>query len=644
MNRRLFLFPIVLLLLAISSQMVLARTLNFEISVREKNQDGEFVLIQKKLLSLEEGIKQSSFTVNFTLDLTATYNDSGFFACEFSMFTLGPQTQTFFKKFQSQAGGIYFLENVRGKGDVIYRVGLSPLSVDSTDLDETSCDYDIRADGIWRFDPSAHFDFYYIPRSLGDARWNLLRDFVEINYKEFKEAFQFSFPGKINYFFSPCLVPELDWDQRMGYAIDPPRANCYGIYSHEHNTIDPFPAYLVRIYRYLGYAPPLLAEGMAAYFEYPHFYARSMSRDGALPPLSEMYKSNDYFRLPGIDNVSAASSFVKYLLDNYGYSQFSRLYREATDLNLSAKLEEIYEKPVVEIEKEWHQLLDSVTISFNLCRFFYEREKYVARETGMRRFMEAMHPMMASYEDSIYLISEESWMSYMNGSYVEGREGYETLIEMAPNNVNFLIIYANLLLIDGQYDSALVMYNRLLVTDSTQKTALYKSGETYYRMGEIDSAIVYLNRDIEEDDSQLSRASSGIIMGHIYLARNDTALATNYYRDALNEMEQIYQYGKNRPSFLMRLGESSLGLAMCGESSIAAARSYLETALYFEAHPQRVIFLSRTLRALGQAADLDGDRESAMIYYRQALDLPLPPNFERQIRSYVESPFAGYGR
>lgn len=643
MNRRFLALLVLTVMLVLLVGPALARTINIEISVREKNQNDEFVLIQKKLLSLEEGIKQSSFTVNFTLDLEVNYNDSGFYECEFSMFTLGPRTQTFFKKFQSQEGGVYFLENVRGKEDVVYRVGISPLSVDSTELDAQECDYDIRANGIWRFDPSAHFDFYFIPRTLGDARWNLLRDFVEINYKEFKEAFQFSFPGKMNYFFSPCLVPELDWDERMGYAIDPARANCYGIFSHEHNTIDPFPAYLVRIYRFLGYSPPLLAEGMAAYFEYPHFYAKNLYRDDALPPLSLMIRSNDYFNLPGIDNVSAASSFVKYLLDSYGYGQFSRLYRESTDLNLSAKLEEVYQKSPETLEREWHQLLDSVPIPFSLCRFFYEREKYVAREPGMRRFLEAMRPMMASFEDSTYLISEEAWMDYMGGNYIDGREGYEILVELDPNNSNYLIIYANLLLIDGQYDSAIVMYNRLLVSDSTQKTALYKSGETYYRKGEIDSAIVYLVRDLEEDVSQLSRASSGVIMGHIYLAQNDTAVATNYYRDALNEMESIYQYGKNRPSFLMRLGEASLGLAMCGESSLEAARSYLEMALYFEAHPQRVIFISRILLALGQAADLDDDREAALAYYQQALSLPLPPDFERQIRGYVESPFLGYG-
>lgn len=631
-------------MLVLSGRMVSARILNFEISVRQKNEKDDYVLIQKRILTLQEGIKQSSFTVNFTLDLNATYDDSGFYSCEFSMFTLGPRTQTFFKKFQSQAGGIYFLENVRGKDDVIYRVGISPLSVDSSISEEEICDYDIRADGIWRFDPSAHFDFYYIPRSLGDARWNLLRDFVEINYKEFKKAFEFTFPGKINYFFSPCLVPQIDWDKRMGYAIDPSRANCYGLYSHEHNTIDPFPAYLVRIYRFLGYAPPLLSEGMAAYFEYPHFYARSLYRSDALPPLSNLYKSLDYFSLPGINNVSAASSFIKYLLDTHGYSKFSRLYKEANDLNLALKLEEIYEKKPEEMEREWHQLLDSVTISFGLCRFFFEREKYVAREPGMRRFLDAMRPMMDSFEDSTYYISEDSWMNYMQGNYVKGRTGYETLLELDPNNSIYLIVYANLLLIDGQYDSALVMYNRLLVSDSTKKTGLYKSGETYYRQGKQDSAKYFLIRDLEEDDSQLSRASSGIMLGNIFLEQNDTVTAANYYRDALSEMEQIYQYGKSSPSFLTRLGEASMGLAMCDEASIATARSYLESALYFEAHPQRIIFLSRILLALGQAADLGNDRDAALTYYREALSLPLPPDFERQIRNYIESPFKGYGR
>jgi hypothetical protein len=109
-------------------------------------------------------------------------------------------------------------------------------------------------------------------------------------------------------------------------------------------------------------------------------------------------------------------------------------------------------------------------------------------------------------------------------------------------------------------------------------------------------------------------------------------------------MEQIYQFGKTWPAYLLRLGQASAGLAMCGEEQLATARSYLESALYFEVHPTRVIFLTRILKELGKVADLEGRRDEAVKYYQRTLSYPLPPAFEQEVRGYITEPFKGYGQ
>ncbi len=632
--------------LSLAVDALAARRLNFDITVREKDPENDslYVLIEDKLIQVQEGIKTTAFIVNFTIDLTASCDDSAYFDCNFSLFTLGPQAQTFFKKFRSQPGGIYFLENIRGKEETLYRVGVSPISVDSVEVNAEDCDFDFREDGVWDFDPSAHFDFYFIPKSLADARWNLLRDFVEINFKDFKEVFQLSFPGKINCFLSPCLLPEVVWDQRMGYAIDPPRSNLFVLYTHEHNTVDPVPAYLVKIYRFMGYAPPLLAEGMAGYFEFPHYYAQKLKETDELPPLSMILKSVDYFRLPELNNFSTASSFVKYLIDTYGFGRFTRLYRQSTDLTIIGQFSEVYGLSMDSLEIEWRHLLDTVAFSNGQFRYYYQREQYINRETGMDIFLGELKMRMDSFDDSAYVLSEEGWNLYMRGEYQKAREVYRTLLEMTPNNTAHLIVYGNLFLIDGRCDSARTIYDRLLTVDSTVKTALYKIGESYCWENKSDSAEKYLRRDFDEDKSQLSRSSSAILLGELMLTSGDTASAAYYYKQALELMEQVYQYGKTRSSFLLRLGQAHLGLAMCGESSLATAGSFLESALYFEVHPTRVIFVSRILRELGRLADLEGDRDKAIERYQTALLYPVPPGFEKQVRDYIVSPFTGYGR
>jgi tetratricopeptide (TPR) repeat protein len=621
-----------------------SRLINCEVTVREKmaGDDSIYVLIEKKNYPVVEDVKKTTFIVNFTLDLTVNYTDSAFFDCELSVFTLGPQAQTFFKKFQSEPGGVYFINHVRGKEGVEYRVGISPISIDSSEAEGEECDYDFREDGVWRFDPSAHFDFYFVPQTLADARWNLLRDFMEKNFKDYKELFDITFPGKINCFLSPCILPEVLWDSRMGYAIDPPRSNCFLLYTHDHNTVDPIPAYLLRIYRFLGYAPPMLAEGMAAYFEFPHFYARQLRQTDELPPVSMLFKSVDYFSLPAHHNISAASSFVKYLIDTYGLSKIKILYKSASDLNIADQIFSVYEKSSEELEADWHQLLDTISFKKGFFQYFYERERFINREAGMDRFLGELKSRMASYNDSNYVFSEEGWNQYMGGEYDTARTIYETLLEVSPNNSNYLIIFANLLLIDGQYDSALTMYNRLLTVDTTMKTALHKIGQSYYWQNMYDSARVYLMRDVDEDPSQLSQASSCIMLGELALAEGDTAAATDYYARARAIMEQIYQFGKTWPSYLLRLGQADLGLAMCGEGEMASARSFLESALFFEVHPTRMIFLTRILKELGKLSDLEGRRDEAIEYYQKALSYPLPPAFEERMRGYITEPFTGY--
>jgi len=644
LRKRIIWLSLMAMIMGLAADGFSSRTINCQVSVREKAaaDSADFVLIEKRDFAVTEGVKNTAFMVNFTLDLTATYNDSGFFNCTLSVFTLGPQAQTYFKRFQSQPGGVYFINSIRGKANIEYRVGISLLSIDSTAHSDNACDYDFRRDGVWNFDPSAHFDLYFVPKSLADARWNMLRDFLESNYKDFKELFQFDFPGKINCFLSPCVLPQVTWDKRMGYAIDPPRSNCFMLYSHGENTVDPIPAYLVRIYRYMGYAPPLLAEGMAAYFDFPHYFAGDLRRADKLPPLSMLLKSVDYYSLPQQENISAASSFVKFLIDTYGPNKFKQLYAAASDLTIQNQFPTVYDKTLSQLESEWHHLLDTTQLVYGYFRYFYERDRYIGRDYGMDRFLEAMKPRIKTFEESLYVYTQEGWNRYMRGDYDTARTLYQTVMRLSPTDGATLMIYGNLLLIDGRYDSARVIYERVMRVDTSLKTALNKVGESYYWENNLDSAREYLLRDVSQDPSQLSQASSNILLGELALREKDTAAAVQYYDRARSAMEQIYESGKTWPAYLLRLGQAHLGLAMCGETSLETARSFLESALYFEVYPTRVIFVTRILKELGQVADLAGEREKAIAHYQKALTYPLPPELEAEVRRYITRPFAGY--
>ncbi|MCK5124765.1 MAG: tetratricopeptide repeat protein [candidate division Zixibacteria bacterium] len=619
-----------------------ARKIQFEVTVRERDTAGDYKLVAKQPLTITENVKNTSFISNFTLDLSASYNDSGFYLCEFSLYTIGPHSQTLYKKFQSFPGGVYFVDNVRLKNQVVYRVGISPLSIDSVSSDLSDCGFNFREEGVWRFDPSAHFDLYFVNQTLGDARWNQVRDYLELNYKDFKKRFDPTFPGKVNCFLSPCILPEVTWDERSGYAIDPARFNCMMLYSGSYNTIDPFPVFLVRIYRFMGYAPPLLSEGLAGYYDFPHYYARKLKQDSELPPLSMTLKSIDYYSLPGHNNISIASSFSKFLIDSYGFNQFKQLYEKATDLTLAGSFEEIYKKPLEVLEDEWHSTLDTVSIGINHFRYYYERDEYIYNKAGMNRFLDEFKSVITTTNDTLFVYAKEAWNRYMDGEFDSAITIYQKLLPMDPTNNTYNMVYGNLMLIDGRYDSAIAIYDNLYSIDSSMKTIFYKKGEAYLRNGNLDSATAYFRKDLEEGSSPLSQASSGIWMGRISLAAGDTTMARDYYADALDEMEQIYQFGKARPAFLLRLGQAHLGLAMCDKTPLATAKSFLEQAKYFEVHPTRVIFGTRILHELGKIADLEGRRDEAISYYQEAMTYSLSPFIDAEIRQLLSQPFTGY--
>jgi len=633
-----------LMVLISAGQLAARRLINFEVSVREKvsGSDDNFVLIDKREFQVVEGMKTTGFMGNFTLDLTATCDDSGQFVCNFSMYTIGSKPQSYFKQFTSGPGGVYFIDNVRVKDGLVFRVGISPLSLEGTEVDIENCNYDPMYGKDWAMDPSANFDLYFVPRSLADSHWGIAKDYLEENYRRNKSMMRLGFPGKISYFLSPCPIPQMIWDERMGYSIDPMRANCFALYGHNANTVDAIPAVLVQIYRYFGYAPPMLAEGLAAYFDAPHYYARMLKNKDRLPGLNSLYKSSDYFMIPGTDGLAAASSFAKYLIDVYGLEKYRKLYDRATDLNVPDQLENIYGHTAADLEVQWLNVLDTISYSVTELRAIYENELLIFRRQNGDIFLKDLMNHMNSYYDSVYAISDYAWFTYMDGDYSASAKAYEQMMKLEPGKTYNLMLYGNIMMMQGNYDSAMTMYHRTLATDSTVKEALYKIGESWYWLNQSDSVRYYLQLDINEDQSQLSRSSSAVILGEMALRQGDTTSAREYYQKAQNFMGQIMQGGRDNSAFLIRMGEAYLGLYLCGDTVAEKAAMFLESADFYNIDPLSVLYDVRVTYSLGLLNDMLGNREKALEYYKRALENPMSDDWRRRFEKYIITPFKGY--
>jgi len=143
------------------------------------------------------------------------------------------------------------------------------------------------------------------------------------------------------------------WDSRFGQVSDPTRNNSFGLFTRELNTADPFVVIHTSLLRQYGYAPPFLSEGWAGYLSFAYYDMKKIIKENRNVPITKLLNTYDYLTADPTLADRTASTFVKYLIDQYGFEKFRDLYKESHDLNLAGKFEEVYAKTAADIELGW---------------------------------------------------------------------------------------------------------------------------------------------------------------------------------------------------------------------------------------------------------------------------------------------------
>ena len=183
-------------------------TLLLEVKFLEHDGSSEkSVAVSCDTLSLIKGVPVEAFCGNLSLDVTyRSRSDSGL-SIALSHIPLPPRSDPHMNRLQSQIGIPYIVDSVLVKGERIFKVLFTPLAFDSLQSD---CDFSHKEEDVFFFDPSASFDIYFIPNSLGDIHWNNIRDHLEMELDRFNKIFSFTQPGKINFYLYPCDAPYYD--------------------------------------------------------------------------------------------------------------------------------------------------------------------------------------------------------------------------------------------------------------------------------------------------------------------------------------------------------------------------------------------------------------------------------------------------
>lgn len=590
------------------------------------------VLLQADTVKLLKGVLTSGFLTSFSIDLEIKEVDSARTSFDVHVVTLGASANTYARSFTAEYGLPARLNGIEGKNEAIYSLVVTPLR--EAEIDLTGCSFDHRVKGTFDFLPTANTDIYFVPKSLGDFYWDSVKELMETQYRNFQAMFNFNLPGKYSIFLCPCPLKSVIWDKRFGMASDPTRNVGYAIYNNRMNSADPFLVILTAIMRNWGYAPPFLSEGLANYLSVAVFDTKEIFRQSPDLSLSELLNTLEFFQTDPYIADRTSASFVRFLIDTYNLEAFSKLYRQADDLNLAAKLGEIYGKNVETLEAEWKHYVDTATVNYRDLVYQAYLSEMMFNYQAMLKYCQAAAEHAADRADSLRTLSALKRAYFFNGDYYAATSVQQTLIALMDTSAPELMAQGSYRMMNGYYPEALADYTKALELDPENRMVKFNLASYYFYQDDTETAAKYLAEIVDAAGFESAEGESRVLLGHI-LKRSpeeaDRLRAATYLNEARQVFDQVLAANNASPSSQMWAGIASAGLAEYDDALI-----YLQAALFLESRP---FYLGMINLWLGKVYDLTGDRETARAHYGQVLALPSADYHQKEARKYLDEAY-----
>lgn len=488
-------------------------------------------------------------------------------------------------------------------------------------------------DQMWYADPSAHFELYFIPNTLGDFAWNVLRNYIEKEFDVFNNVFGLNRSQKTHYFFAPCKVPEIAWYPNRSWAINPTTFKAYALYNRTEKLVSGVPTNLNYLYRYRGYAPLCLVEGAARGFEYDHYYAKKLNWRGKLPRPSEWWPTIKYKSYPDTGLYIAASSFVGYMIGTEGIAKFNQLYDIVHDLNADSAFAAVYGKSFRSLEDGWLGFLDTMKVHPHIASYYISRSKVLGRNQESIELLKVLIDV-----DTISVsrsIDDLALLYFLEGEYDHVVEAISTMTDVYKESSRIIQMGNSSLFFAGHLE------------DAREGFALHRQDTL---QGTMQSAVCLLAGWLERTEGNFERADSLFGLMDSTLAatqvdqievflhrgfmrrsqgRNDEA--DMFYQEALRRTLALLADRSGSGDLYLRAGEAHAGL---GHSDTALI--YLDVAEFLEYRPY---YVGRILVAIGNAYDLLGMRDRAKSYYQRAIDENTSYPARVEARRYISEPY-----
>jgi tetratricopeptide (TPR) repeat protein len=586
-----------------------------------------FKLIDQREVQFPNGKQKASFQANFTLTVTPEIIDSENATLDLSLITLPPQPQTVFKEVLAKSGQTFLLAEVRVKGDRVFRVYLTP---EIGEVADSECGLDSRnkeADD-WDELPSAHFFFRYLLNSLADLHWSRLKGEGETEYRRFRDEFGFTQPAmdRMEYYLLPCRVPEITWDHRFDIGLDPVRNKLYAVYNLTERSLDSPGVGFLLFYRIWGYAPPMLAEGIGNYFSLSHHFTKKLVASRRWIPLRKLLVTKDYRSQPEDVAFWEASSFTRFLVTAYTQGKFKNLYQKSSDLTLEGDLEEVYQKNLGTLEREWLSFLEGYRDS--ISDFYYAAQV----KTANLHYDEATQlyeDMLNLYGREVGILRSLAYVYYLQGNYDMAERYYQEVLSRDTLNLEYLNILGNIKRIKGEYGRAMAYYQKVIDLDSTYVEPRVRLAELQILNGDLLPAEKQLERALARDPGTQLKLEIYLDLGSIYQKLDREKEARPYFENALFYGRRFIVEFEGKPIPYFRLGESFFHV---GE--VDSAIHFYKIAEFLEERP---LYQSRVSLALALAYREKNDRSAEEGYLQEVLALPAGYEEKKEARKLLAS-------
>ncbi len=601
----------------------------FDIYQIDKSNDTKH-LIYSDSSDIVVGSTITGFIGPFSLDIELLTADTIKTTFNAHVITLGTSANTYSKSFSVEYELPARFEQIAGKNKTEYMLVISPMSY-KPDID-VHCSYSHHKKKDFSVKPTAHTEIYYVPSSLGDFYWDSVKEIMESNYRLFRDFLNLNIPGKIHIYIPPCPINSTIWDKRFGTSVDPTRNSAVAIYNQDFNTIDPFIITHALTLRTYGYSSPFLSEGLANYFSFAIYDMKKIVANKTNMPLESILETYAYMQADPLIADRISATFSRYLIDKYSLSNFLELYKKVDDLNLATTIQEIYKKPVGELEKEWLLYVDTVTIPKRTYVTFANASEMMIKYDLMHTYNLAYLANAESNYDSLQAFSALKRSAFVNGNYYQAVDYQKKMIEsMAEKRAIDWMALGSYSMMVGENDSAFSFYQKALTIDSTDNTIKFNLAMYYKNIGNSDKAKEILLSNFSNIKGAGTQGETRILLADILAEsdkKSDQESAGKYYQETVNLFTRLIQSNSSSPSGYMWLGKSYLGLY-----DYEKAINNLQIARFIESRP---FYLGMIDLWLGKAYIASGDKTLAEEYLSSVLSSASSAYHQKEAKKLLE--------